>query len=63
MFDSGDKDGLSADDLAIIAAVVVVIGDIIALLAVLAAKNENEKEPEVKVASRKEVRKPQRKAK
>ncbi|GKU78434.1 hypothetical protein [Paenibacillus sp. L3-i20] len=59
MSGSGDNDGISAEDLAIIAAAIIVIGDIIGLLSVLAAKNESEME--AKVSSRKKERKPQKK--
>ncbi|MCR2803629.1 hypothetical protein [Paenibacillus soyae] len=38
----GGNGGLSADDLAIIAGVVVVIGDILALWAVIQAKREDD---------------------
>lgn len=46
MFRFGDEEkvGLSADDLAFIAAVVVVIGDILGLFAVIAAKRESKDE-------------------
>lgn len=42
----GGNGGLSADDLAILAGVVVVIGDILSLWAVIAAKKEDEAEAE-----------------
>lgn len=42
MAGSGNKGGLSADDLALISAVIVVIGDLIALWAVIAARNEDQ---------------------
>ncbi|RJE90622.1 hypothetical protein D3P07_00495 [Paenibacillus sp. 1011MAR3C5] len=43
-FGDDDNKGLSADDLALMAAIVVVIGDILGLLAVLAARSEKSDE-------------------
>ena len=42
----GSNGGLSADDLALLAGVVVVIGDILALWSIIAAKREDEEEVE-----------------
>ncbi|MFD1954212.1 hypothetical protein ACFSL6_08495 [Paenibacillus thailandensis] len=55
--------GLSSDDLAIIAGIVVVIGDILALWALIKAKQEDEEVPAAAVAAVRGVRESNRKPK
>lgn len=57
-----DKGGLTADDLALIAAILVVIGDLVALWAVIAAKKEDEEEESQASTSRYRKKKPRRRA-
>ncbi|MCU6709014.1 hypothetical protein M6D81_09805 [Paenibacillus sp. J5C_2022] len=58
-----NKEGLNAEDLALIAAILVVIGDLVALWAVIAARNENaDVAPEAASISRHKKKKPRRRA-
>ncbi|MFD0959317.1 hypothetical protein [Paenibacillus chungangensis] len=57
-----DKEGLTADDLALIAAILVVIGDIVALWAVIAARNENVDVAPVAASISRHKKKPRKRA-